>query len=213
MIAVKRFYFRKEIKYDNIISPVGDDFENMSPSQAKEYFQWFSSNIDDRIAYLNTMCAKSMRKSSSRLDYSPNSLVLLWKWFLKTARLEPTPREELEEMENGAKVFGESFINYEHFTPTSKMVMQDIAIYLGECYVKNYDNLYWCYRTRPKRWVGVNRPVIGGFSFKTKNGGTEEAYYQPLGAVEGAAANLFDFTAKKTDLLDNYQLWLKYISK
>ena len=46
------------------------------------------------------------------------------------------------------------------YTDETLSLALDISIYLGETVLKNYPNLYWGYRTKPKNEFSANRPVI-----------------------------------------------------
>lgn len=84
-------------------------------------------------------------------DDSVESLILIWSCFLKTARIEKTPKEEIEKMGDGAKIFGESFINRMRFTSTTEYIIHDIGMYVGQCFVLDYPQLYWSYKKGQKQ--------------------------------------------------------------
>lgn len=198
--------FLKDINYDLLIPPLGLDYYNMTPKQAKENFEWFMSKKDERTEYLIERCSEDIGVSIDKLDFSAESLIILWEWFLKIARIEKTPKEELEKMIEGAKIFGESFINYEQFTVVTKFIMIDIGIYMGECYVKNYKQLYWSYKTKPKHGVSTNIPIIKGFKIINKDK-EYDWFYDPINNVEACASNIFTNTQYTTEL---YEWFVEY---
>ncbi|MDD4328143.1 MAG: hypothetical protein PHU83_07915 [Eubacteriales bacterium] len=204
--------YNSDVDYDLLVSPFGLDFYNMTPKQAGANFEWFISIIPKRMEYFRNRCASDLKISVETLDYSAESLILVWRWFLKTARMEKTPKETLEKMKEGAKVLGESFINWEQFTVATQFIMKDIGMYIGQSYVLNYPQLRWHYYTKPKNEINAKQPVIAGFYFKDQY--TEgEATINPLEFAEGAAANFFDKTQKETDIYDSYMQWVQWIPK
>lgn len=204
--------FKSDIKYDLMVPPFGLDFQNMTPKQAKENFDWYMSKLPERMEYLRNRCAKDLKIPVSMLDYSPESLIVIWRWFLRTARLEKTPKAELDKMIEAAKVFGDSYINREQFSVATQFIMRDIAMYIGQVFVTNNPQLSWSYYTNPKNEVNAKQPVIVGFYYKDQN--TEgKAKINPMDIVVGAAANVFDKTQKDTDIYDQYIKWARWIPK
>ena len=165
-MEINWFRYNKDVQYDLLVPPLGLDFYNMTPKQAKENFEWFISKIPERMEYFRNRCTSDLNIRKESLDYSADSLILIWRWFLKTARMEKTPNEILDKMKQGAKVFGESFINWEQFTVATQFIMRDIGMYIGQSYVLNYPRLYWHYYTKPKNEVNAKQPVVAGFYFK-----------------------------------------------
>ena len=204
--------FSNDIKYDLLIPPIGLNFQKMTPKQAKENFDWFISKIPERMNYFRNRCAKDLNILPEELNYSPESLVVIWRWFLKTAKMEKTPKDELEKMKEGAKIFGESFINREQFTVATKFVIRDIGMYVGQVYTINYPLLYWHYRTRPRNSINVNQPLIAGFRAKYI-GNEGDVYFQPIHMVEVQAANFYDKSQKETDIYNIFTKWVEYIPK
>lgn len=195
--------FKKDIRYDLLVPPLGFDFQGMTSKQAQSNFDWFISKIPERTDYLTTRCSEDLKISRTCLDYTAESLTLIWKWFLQTARVEKPPKEELEKMKVTAKIFGESFINYEQFSVATKYIIRDIGMYTGQCFVLNYPILHWDFRTKPKNSIMVNKPLIAGFS-TTYKGRTGELLFEPMQMVEVQAAKIFDKTQDDSDLCNIY---------
>jgi hypothetical protein len=53
------------------------EYRAMSPKEAKEYFQWFMTNIPNEIEILKRTVGNKIT-----LDFSPESLIQLEGWFL-----------------------------------------------------------------------------------------------------------------------------------
>lgn len=192
-----------DVPYDLAVPPFGFDYYHMTIKQAKDNYQWFISIIPSRMAYFRNRCAFDLKVSADSLDYSAESLIPIWKWFIKTARIEKTPKDELEKMIEGAKIFGESWINREHFSIATRYIMRDIGTYIGESFVWNYPQLRWSYYDKPKNYKNGRQPVISGFYFKSEM--TEgPMVINPMDLVNGAGAEFFIGAPKETDIFDYY---------
>ena len=202
--------FLKDIPYDFLVSPYGYHFRNMTPTQASGSFSWFMDHIPERVQYLRTRCANDLGIAEALLDCSPESLVLVWRWFLGLARMQKTPKEELAKMEEAAKIFGQSFINKTQFTVATLYMLLDIGMYLGQCFVKNYPVLTWTYYTKPKTDVYVNQPVISGFQV-TYQGKQGPISFPPLHMASVQAGKVFTHKQNEQDLFKVFEYWRSYI--
>ena len=155
---IKRFL--SDIQYDLLIPPLGLDFYHMTPQQGKENFEWFMSKIPERMNYFRKRCAEDLHIPVDYFDYSGSSLISVWKWFLKTARIEKTPKRELEQMQKAAQLLGPSYVNKEQFSVSTQFILRDIGMYLGQAYVVHYRSLYWTFYTKPRNDINVNQPVL-----------------------------------------------------
>ncbi len=196
--------------YKLCLPPYGYDYYNMTVKQARAQYEWFISVIPERVNYLKKRCAEDLKIKPDLLDYSADSLKLLWEWFIGVARVEKTPPDELEKMKEAAKVFGESFINYKQFTVVTQYIMRDIAVYIGESFVNNYPKLKWTYCNLPKNYVNSREPVISGFYIKDEF--TEgEMDVNPMGIVTGAGSKFFTGKPDKNDIYNSYTDLIKRI--
>lgn len=206
----KYFRFLNDISYDFLIPPYGFDFRAMTPAQAKNNFAWFLEHIPERTQYLCTRCAKDLKIDEKQLNFSAESLIPVWRWFLKFARLEETPLEDVVKMEKAAKIYGESFINRTQFTIATQYMLRDVGMYLGQCFIRNYAALQWTYYTKPKSDVYVNQPIIRGFQM-TYQGKRGELSFAPLHMAKVQAAKIFGQTQSDQDLLGVFEYWRNYI--
>ena len=204
--------FLKDIKYNFILPPRGIDFGNMNKKEAAETFMWFMDHLPEKMDYLRFRCSSDLHISIKKLDYSDKSLVLIWRWFLKVARLEDTPREILDTMIEGSKIFGDSYISRKVLSVTTHMIVIDIALYTGECYIRNYPHLCWTYRTAPRDSITINQPVISGM-ISTYKGKNRPIDFAPIHMVGVQASGILDNSANEEDLINMYQCWEKYAVK
>ena len=140
------YYRKKNLDYDIFIPPYNKEFNKMSSAEAKEYFDWYKDNINNRIAYLQLY-------SNLKLDYSVESLVDIWEWFLKNAEIEKTPFIRLMKLRKQLKGQPKEIIKYiineqrYQFSLQTEYIIRDIATYFGEVYIKNNNSIYWGYHT------------------------------------------------------------------
>lgn len=200
-----------DIDYSLLLPPHGLDYYHMTKAEAQEDFEWFVEHIPERMDYFRTRCASDLRVPQRMLDYSADSMLLVWKWFLKTMRMVPTPRNELERMRESAKIFGDSYVNKEVFSVSTTFIMRDIGMYVGETYIRNYSPLYWSYFTSPKRNVAARKPIVAGFWAWVEGHGSAPAYIDPIGMVEGAASQIYRNAQEERDLYELFFKWIKYV--
>lgn len=206
-------WIRKAVDYDCLIPPYGSDCQDLTVAQARENFEWFIQHIPARMEYFRARCASDLRVSHHVLDYSADSLIPIWRWFLDVARMVATPKDELKRMKEGAKIFGDSYVNEKVFSTPTVFMMRDIGMYLGEVYVRNYSPLYWTYYTTPKHEVSVKKPVIAGFWAWVEGYRSAPACVDPIGMVEGAASEFYRNAQQESDLYDLFVQWIKYIPR
>ncbi len=78
-------------KYECLVYPNAKAPEEYNLEEAQAYFDWYINKIPERIDYLSGF-------SGVNLDYSEDSLKHIWKWFLKNAVIEKTPRSVIKEL-------------------------------------------------------------------------------------------------------------------
>ena len=85
------------------------------------------------------------------MDYSVNSLVDIWGWFLKIAETEKASKSKTEEVRNRLKSQPKEIIEdvlneqSRQFSLETEYIIRDIAMYFGEVYVKNNSSIAWGY--------------------------------------------------------------------
>ena len=208
MINMKRFW--QDVQYDLLVPPFNEDVTTMTGKQAKEYYDWFLQHIPERVDYFTKRCEDDLDLPAHSINYDPESLVPIWKWFLSTARLEKMPEEELIKMREGAKIFGDSYITKKRLTVTTHFIIRDIGMFLGEMWIHNYPQLYWTYSTQTKDSICANKPIIAGFQM-TIGSVIGDMFFEPIHMVYIQAARLITNTANEFDLFNLYQKWISNI--
>ena len=151
------------MEYEYMISPIGSyDFDNFTAKEAKEYFEWFMGEREKRVHILSEYIKSEGEEIE--FDYTPESLVPLWTWFLKKIRFEKRSEEEIKEERANSPEWMQEHISEDRPSIETLKYVLDIAVYFGEVFVRNNEEkLYWGYKTKPKRLISVNRPAVFGF--------------------------------------------------
>ncbi len=203
------YWQKKKLIYDILIPPIAKPFEEFTVKEAENYFNWHMSNLNERALYL-------AKYSNVQLDYSVNSLINIWTWFLKVAEIEKTQKEKLNEIRNQLKSKPKDFIDTilkeqsEQFSLETEYIIRDIAMYFGEAIVKNNNSIYWGYHTDIKKDSFANMPLLMGFEDRDFNPPFQTAF-EPVFIVHGIACNIFDNGHNKNDLVNMYKKWQRMI--
>jgi hypothetical protein len=137
------------------------EYRAMTPKEAKEYFEWFKENIPAEMETLRRVVPKKIS-----LDFSPESLIPLEKWFLPARAYKKLPKKQImEDYANAPDYILEEMLR-SRYAPTWQTVTiaAMVGVYLGEVFVRNDKDLYWGYVKKPKSDVHFNMPVVYGFS-------------------------------------------------
>jgi hypothetical protein len=197
------WHFRK-LTYDILIPKLDKSIYKLTKKEAAAYFEWFMDQVPERVAYVSQVCAKELHISVKRMDCSPKSLVLLWKWFRKRAETEPVILTEEEKKQPGYA--DGMFRNERQLTLETEYILRDIGMYLGETFRKNHPQIYWIYYTEPKRDFFANHPLLKGFIDMT-TGVPFYAEFEPIHMAGVQASKILSKKSEDTDLLHIYTIW------
>lgn len=139
-------------------------FSEMNKKEAQRYFDWYTGEIPERMKILD-----ELTEDWVTLDYTKESLIDLFSWYLKVITIG-----EMSEEEIGARL--EEYSQYpQHIYHDMKeellkypvelekidyAIAMDIGIYYGETIRRNYPQVKWTYFTKPKSYVFLNKPVL-----------------------------------------------------
>lgn len=202
--------FIKDIKYDLLVPPLGLECSKMTPKQVKENFDWFISKIPERMEYFRKRCSSDMDIEVGKLDFSAESILYIWKWFLKTAQVEKISKSEVEEMKVKYAQFGDSWVEYERFSVVTEFILRDIGMYIGQAFVQSSELITWSYVSKPKNLVHVNAPILIGF-VDNRYDPPFRPQLEPIGAVRGQALRLLTNESKEADLFNLFTRWLDFV--
>ena len=139
-------------------------FQEMNKKEAQQHFDWYISEISNRINQLASYYDTNGGKKEE-LDFSPESLKLLWAWFIPLIKTTIKTREEIEtEVKNAPEWLRETIEAGKEKPSTETLaIAMDIAIYFAEVFTENFKQLKWGFIGKPKSLAYVNRPVLVGF--------------------------------------------------
>lgn len=174
-------------------------FQNMTDDQAQAFFDEYLRLRDERLAALNRRYWQTGGGNESDLGFSPDSLEPLWAWAAKQLRRREFTPAELEH----ARSLPASARQYYKppLSEDSLILINDIAYYFAEILIRDLEGVYWkvC-KTKLKRYVDRNQPVLGGFSAPG-----HELGVNPRTWVKGTARETLDGQAGEDALLQAYE--------
>lgn len=138
------------------------DFYSLNAKQAKEFFEFYIKEIPGRMEFLREYLLYDGVEID--FDYSPESLITLWAWYLSKVKIRKKSKMELiMEASKHPRWMKESIMEDMYDVSTGDVYFWDVAIYFAEVIVRNNPAIHWGYFTKPKNYVSVNRPVLVGF--------------------------------------------------
>lgn len=168
-------------------APYGSDLRSIPSAQGREQFDLFIAHIPQRMQRLRARCAAELRIEESALDYSADSLLPLWQWALRSARVESAEERR--------------------FSAETQDMLRDIGTYFGECFLRASDALEWCPCARPEADTCTNQPLIRGFQMSRP--GT--LFCAPLHVANMLADRFFSHRESTQDLFDVFSAWHRYV--
>ncbi len=177
----------RKLNYDILIPPLDKPLDTLNEQETAIYFAWYMEQVPQRVAYLSQVCAAELGLPTEKMDCSPESLLILWKWFRKRARTERIP--------NGRQL-----------TLETEYILRDIGMYLGQTLRKNIEGIYWTYYTKPKSDFFVNTPLLKGF-VDMSAGKPFHAAFEPVHMARVQACKILKHKSKDDDLLNLYHIW------
>ncbi len=197
----------KKLNYDILIPKTyGKHIYQFDEQEAASYFEWYMEKVPERVAYVSKVCARELHISEEKMDLSPESLLLLWKWFRRKAKKERIPQTTEAKKRN--QFPNNIWTNKYQLTLETEYIIRDIGMYVGETFRKNNPQIYWTYYTKPRRDFFVNYPLLKGFVDMT-TGHPFEAVFEPIHMTGVQAAKILKNTSKDTDLFNIYNIWSK----
>lgn len=177
------------------------DFYGLSSKQAKEFFEFYIKEIPIRMEFLHKYLIHE--GIEMQFDYSPESLIELWSWYLGKVKIRKKSKMELiMEAVKYPRWMRESIMEDIYEVTAGEVYFWDVAIYFAEVIVRNNSSIHWGYFTHPKKDMSVNRPVLLGFEKKIN--------LDPNLIIK----NLTDSIPEERDvysLYNLYHVWLKHI--
>jgi len=133
------------------------NFREWSPKEAREYFGWFTAQLDARIDQLRRVAV------GCNLDMSPTSLSCLGRFLVENVRTRPKPATVAAAQRQAIKEPLRSLVPIEPWVLDGRTISlaMDVGIYFGEVLRTAQPSLEW--RLWQRATVERNRPVLVGF--------------------------------------------------
>jgi len=141
-------------------------FKDMTKKEAQSHFDWYIREIPNRIAMLKNAYSITSKIDKEDIDYSSESLIKLWQWYINNVDVEEKSEEDKNlERERYHESIPKNLCNKKISIGWMSIAM-DIAIYFSECFIKEHDTIRWSFVSKPKSLAYINKPILVGF----KNG-------------------------------------------
>ena len=184
-----------------------EDFSELKKKEAQLIFDWFVSEIPERLEYLHQLY--KVGEGKRELDYTPDSLDSLWEWFLRQIdSLSKHPNEIKDIYGSSDDLFLKDFADHEQLETLIISICTDIGIYFGEVFVRNHEQVKWGFVTKPKNMIYVNKPVLTGFKIIG-----ETAAYDAVGAMYNIYQSYVLSGKGIRELGRSYERWKNRITK
>lgn len=187
----------------------------LTKAEAKEHFEWYKAHINSRSEYIREKVSGGLRISINDIDYTFDSLLPIWTWFLTIAEIRNVPMDVLAMLrqalgEKKAAFAADFFPDYaKELSIFNQYVMRDIAMYVAKMFVAQHPSLVWSYSR--KRTAEMHIPVLG--DFVSIHEGRQPFHYglDPNHVVQVAARNVLDGTQSASDLYNICKQWEAHI--
>jgi hypothetical protein len=135
-------------------------FKDMTKKEAQSHFDWYVGEIPTRIELLINAYSATSGMGKEDLDYSPESLIKLWHWYINNANIEEKP-EEVKSFERAQyPEWIQKDLSNKKISIGWMSIAMDIAIYFSECFIKEYGTVRWGFVSKPKSLAYINKPVL-----------------------------------------------------
>lgn len=185
---------KKKLTYEICIPPINKPVSSMNSRETKEYFDWFIEKIPERIQYLSEKIADDCKIKINLTDFTPESLVVIWRWFLDKAQTEKTDSNVLR------------------LDMQTEYIVRDIGMFMGEFFNVRHAGIHWSYYKTPKADIFVNKPVLIGFKDNCVSP-PFDAVFEPVHMVRVQATKIVLNKQNENDLLNLYNIWSEKIVK
>lgn len=186
--------------YDKVQIPVSQELTQMSKSDLREFYEWFTCNMSRRVVCLERAVTTTPGYENWIADFSPESLDSLGNWFASVAESRPLTMAEIEERKQRAPMLLD--FSKDHITSLTLAIAFDVGIYLGMVFSNNLGSLRWSQKFGSKGSVDYGQPVLEGFG---------KAIFNPLRTAHVLAMQLAEGSHDGSRLKSIYEHWRGYV--
>ncbi|MCR4651430.1 MAG: hypothetical protein K5662_06710 [Lachnospiraceae bacterium] len=174
--------------------------EKITKKEVRQRFEYYVSQSNSRIDYLHSYIKDT--GTNIELDYSPESLIDLWRWYEDQIEVVKKTEEEWNDEISQYPNWMKDWIPREDLSMKTMKISLDVSFYFAEVMIRNNNKIEWGYFTSPKNRIGVNMPVLLGF----------------VNGVDLDPRRIVDVCTRKSTrgkdecrLFNIYNTWLEYI--
>jgi hypothetical protein len=195
--------------FEPMLPDLNTSLGNMSKKEALKYFNWYLAHQQERISYLSAF-------SGVVLDFSEQSLVNLWAWYLGVVRVEKVMSDEKASTRSLLAGLSEELIdlcidvNPTKLSSQSLQILWDIQRYFAEFFVHNHKKLRWVCQNTRKSDIYFNHPQIVG-NFDNDRPSKITYVIVPEVEINAPMAHILDGERIEDDLLNQYLEHKQYL--
>lgn len=180
---------------DNL--PFGYDFHTKTVKELSNYRAWFIENKLYRLKELNNLVISIPGLDNWEMDFTPNSLIGLWKCLQENITSEPLSKEKYESLQSS--VPAEIPVNDYELTTRSISILVDAGIYIGDVLIHNHPSLRWeQYPSRTRNDANYGHMVI----VINKN-----HWVNPIRAMYNIGLKIINHQCGTNSILKLYDFW------
>lgn len=163
-----------------------------------EYFEQFMSVIPLRVYELSCYVKSNAKYKDWIPDFSRESLSLLGEWLYENYNFrEYTKEEQKIRLSKMPTWVAEIESSKKHtLSDETKSLCVDIGMYLGMCFIKQHQGVFWKLLTKPKNAYYFQEPVV----FISKKN-----FFNPIGFVEVCCLKFIRNEAESTCLVEVFE--------
>lgn len=190
--------FKKQKAFDYpLINPpfAFKPLKQMNEEEAQHHLKWFVSQSEVRRNILLD-AVERLGGNKSELDYTPESLIPLWKTMSPIFEKRPLTAEETAKLYKSIPAAAKR-LRFSLKTQTTKTlcIAIDIGYYVAEIYMRRYPQVHWI--VFKHKSMSFNKPALSGFYLPLV----------PADMVKGSIAKQLRIP-KDTHLFDIYKKWV-----
>ncbi len=148
-------------------------FLSMTDAEARVFFDKYVACCSKRLELLNRRYYEMGGGNESDLDFGPESLESLWTWATPQLRTREFSPNEIAYFMSLPESIRSEKLSQKYLSIDSLILLNDIAYYFAECLIHGLIGVHWkiC-KTKIKRYIDANQPVLGGFIIPINPRGT-----------------------------------------
>lgn len=139
-------------------------FVKMNKKEAQQHFDWYLQQIPLRIQVLY-----DLTNGIVKLDYSKESLIDIFKWYLSVIEVRTLTDEEIQKDLDELRQYPDFIYEDEKerllqnpvdLEVNDYALAMDIAIYYAETIIKHNTQVQWTFLTKPKSYIYLNESIL-----------------------------------------------------